>query len=101
MNAARHVHGLKGGEFEMGLRGEVSGQDVKDLITKFFYRDNHLCFHILLHLDGGETVFYKEFIDYGEYKKVFSDLQQAKLSDKKIALPKKNMNAGNVSSKVA
>lgn len=99
INAARQAYGLK--ELDMGLPVEVHGKDVKDLITKFFYRDNHLCFHILLQLDGGETIFYKEFVDYAEYKKAFGDLQQAKLGNKNIILPKKNLNSGNLSSKVA
>lgn len=85
----------------MNAGSEIHGNKVKDLITKFFYRDSHLCFHILLHVDGGETVFFREFTDYAEYKKAFSDLQQARLNNIIINVPKKNLATNSIVAKMA
>lgn len=83
-----------------GIR-QIHGGYVKDLITKFFYKNNYLCFQILLHLEGGETLPYQEFNDYAEYKKVFTDLQQAKVSGVAIKFPEKNFKPEYLVSKVA
>jgi hypothetical protein len=96
VNAVRHINGLNDAEFGMNLGDDIHGYKVKDLITKFFYRNSHLCFHILLHVDGGETVFFREFTDYAEYKKAFSELQQARLNNMIINIPKKNMVSANL-----
>ncbi len=101
VNTARHIHGLIETEFSMNNTIQIHGHKVRDLITKFFYRESHLCFHILLHVDGGETVFFREFMDYAEYKKAFSDLQQARLNNIIINIPKKNAAANNIAAKVA
>jgi hypothetical protein len=101
VNAVRHIHGLKDADFGMNIGAEIHGHKVRDLITKFFYRDSHLYFHILLHVDGGETVFFREYTDYAEYKKAFSDLQQARLNNIVISVPKKNLAASGVIAKVA
>jgi len=74
---------------------------VKDLVTKFFYRDNFLCFHILLQLEGGETVFFREFTDYSEYKKIISELQQARKSHDFIHIPINNFKNTSGAIKVA
>ena len=101
VNAVRNIHGLNETEFGMNMGIEIHGHKVRDLITKFFYRDSHLCFHILLHVDGGETVFFREFMDYAEYKKAFSDLKQARLNNIIISEPKKNLATNNIVAKVA
>lgn len=101
VNTVKQIHGLKEAEFNMNISNEIHGNKVRDLITKFFYRDSHLCFHILLHVDGGETVFFREFTDYAEYKKAFSDLQQARLNNIIINIPRKNLTATNFIAKVA
>jgi hypothetical protein len=101
VNAIGNIHELQEAVFNMNTVVEIRGNYVRDLITKFFYRDSHLCFHILLHVDGGETVFFREFTDYAEYKKAFSDLQQARLNNMIIKAPKKIMASGHAVSKVA
>jgi hypothetical protein len=101
VNAVRHINGLKEAEPLMGLGIEIQGYKVRDVITKFFYQNSHLCFHILLQVDGGETVFFREFTDYAEYKKAFSELQQAKLNNSVINVPKKKSNILNAIAKVA
>lgn len=65
----------------------INGQDVQNLITKFYYNDNHLCFQILLYLGVEQTIPYKEFTDYAEYKKVYSELMTAKTSNQPISVP--------------
>ena len=92
VTAVRHNTGIIEPEFGMKLGDGIHGQKVKDLITKFFYRNSHLCFQILLLVDGGDTVFFREFTDYAEYKKAFSELQQARLNNIVINIPKKNLN---------
>ena len=96
VNAVGHINGIMEPEFGMNLSEDIQGNKVKDLITKFFYRNSHLCFHILLMLNGGETVFFQEFTDYAEYKKAFSDLQQARLNNMIISIPKKNLTLANI-----
>ena len=75
----------------MNVVRNIQGGQVKDLITKFFYRDNHLCFQILLHLEGNETVIYKEFTDYSEYKNAFNELQQIRSKNRGLVIPNKNL----------
>lgn len=95
------IHELNETVFSMNAGLEIRGSSVKDLITKFFYRDSSLCFHILLHVEGGETVFFREFTDYAEYKKAFSDLQQARLNNVIIKAPRKNLAINHATAKVA
>lgn len=101
MNAVRQIHGLGDNEAGINIGSEIHGKNVRDLVTKFFYRDNHLCFHILLHVDGGKTVFFREFMDYAEYKKAFSELQQAKLSNIIINVPEKSLDSSVIAANVA
>ncbi len=65
----------------------INGNQVKELITKFFYRDNHLCFQIILHLDNGEMVAHQEFSDYAEYRAAFNALQKARTEKLPITFP--------------
>ncbi len=101
VTTVRHIHELQETDYSMNTGMEIHGRNIRDLITKFFYRESHLCFHILLHVDGGETVFFLEFMDYAEYKKAFSDLQQARLNNIIIKVPKKNLATNNIVAKVA
>ncbi len=52
----------------------------QDLITKFYYKQNHLCFQIILNVGNNEMVPYQEFTDYKEYKIAFEKLSQMKQS---------------------
>ena len=101
MNAVSQIHRLV--ENEGGIKPPVQlyGGQVKDLITKFFYRDNHLCFHILLLTEEGGTIFFKEFTDYTAYKKALDELQKARLSGENIVVPKKNLKTATKFEKMA
>lgn len=80
---------------------QIHGAEVKDLVTKFFYRGNQLCFQIILQVDGGERIPYKEFSDYAEYKKAFSELQQQKGNRTMIKFPNRNVHSSESTSNVA
>ncbi len=65
----------------------ITGSEIQNLITKFYYKNNHLCFQILLHFGLDRTVPFQEFSDYAEYKRVYNDLLAIKNSDQPLALP--------------
>ena len=67
----------------------------QDLITKFYYKQNHLCFQIILNVGNDKTVPYKEFTDYEEYKAVFNKLMKMKATKK--AVPVEGANASKSS----
>jgi hypothetical protein len=85
----------------MGVVRNIQGGQVKDLITKFFFRNNHLCFQILLHLEGNETIIYKEYNDYSEYKLAFNELQQIRSKNNSLIIPNKNIKLETTEIKVA
>ena len=61
-------------------------KETKNLLTKFFYRDNYLHFQILMQ-SANEMQICGEFTNYDEYRKSF-DALQTRLSDFKAkALP--------------
>jgi hypothetical protein len=74
---------------------------VKDIITKFFYKDNQLCFQILIRMDSGITHYFGEYVDFAEYKKCFMSLQKAKASGNRIDIPEKGHAEDFTVSKVA
>lgn len=80
---------------------QIHGGQLKDLITRFFYKDNHLCFQIQLYVEGGEVIAYKEFDDYTEYKRAFSHLQELRASGGFLKVPEINFKKPATLSKVA
>ena len=85
----------------MRTNKNIHGSDIKDLITKFFYRNNHLCFQILLHTEWNETITFGEFSDYSAYKKAFNDLQTAREEKVPLNIPEKNFHTEGNTLKVA
>lgn len=69
----------------------INGANIQNLITKFYYKNNHLCFQILLYLGVESTLPYKEFTDYAEYKKVYTELMNAKANNETVELPQNNL----------
>ncbi len=69
----------------------IKGAEIQNLITKFYYKNNHLCFQILLYLGVENTVPFKEFTDYTEYKKVYSELMDAKTNNQVVSIPQNNL----------
>ena len=80
---------------------DIHGEQVKDLITKFFYKKNHLCFQILLHTKMNETIAYGVYANYSTYKKDFDDLQNARSNNLKIVIQNKNKEGETLTEKVA
>ena len=81
--------GIQVVEHEMKFVRQTRGVQVKDLVTKYFYQNNQLSFQIILHLEGGETVLFEEFSDYGNYKKSMNSLQEAKTNGSIIKIQKR------------
>ena len=75
----------------MENKAVINGNEIQNLITKFYYKNNHLCFQILLYLGVENTVPFKEFTDYTEYKKVYSELMNAKTTNQVVALPQNDL----------
>jgi hypothetical protein len=75
--------------------------ECKSLLTKFFYKNEHLYFQILIQ---GETTtnVYGEFDDYSDYKETFDRLQSNIFSRSPIKLiPEKLLKTGTRLAKVA
>ena len=70
---------------------------INNLITKFYYKDNHLCFQILLNCDGNETKVYKEYTDYAEYRDEYDRLLQLKAKGDYILVNDNEVNATHLS----
>ena len=54
---------------------------IRNLITRFYYKENHLCFQILLSYDNDQTILYREYNDYARYKTEYNNLLEAKASN--------------------
>jgi hypothetical protein len=80
---------------------QITGNQIKDLVTKFFYKENHLCFQILVRLEGNTLIPFQEFEDYGEYKRVFGELQLATVNGSILSLLEKKFRLEPARSKVA
>ncbi len=66
---------------------KINGNDIKNLVTRFFYEEDELRFQIILHLGLNKSVFYQEFNDYLKYKKVFNELLSAKSENAAVVVP--------------
>jgi len=89
MNAVHPVKGIQKVSHEMAHVHQTKGVQVRDVVTKFFYQGNQLSFQIILQLEGGESILFGEYSDYGSYKKSLKTLQDAK-ADGSIIKTKKN-----------
>ncbi len=76
---------------------KLKGTQIKNLITKFYYKDNHLCFQILLHCENDKTVVYNEYTDYDEYKKEYNKLLETKSDNAVVKLPKSDAETSKAS----
>ena len=65
----------------------IRGEQMKQLLTRFYYRDNHLHYQVLIEFANGKTVVIKEFADYATYKKVFGELQRIRRDNLSIRVP--------------
>lgn len=67
----------------------LNGAQVDNLITKFYYKDNHLCFQILLQCGFENMVAYNEYSDYSEYKTAYNELINVRSNNGTINIPSK------------
>ncbi len=88
-------------QLQLLIMKDIQAARVKDIVTKFFYQDNQLCFHILVRMENGETVLFGEFADYSAYKNCFTELQKAKAQGNTIKLPEKSILMDTIVTKVA
>ncbi len=75
----------------------IHSSKIENLITKFYYKKNHLCFQILLNCEGNETKLYKEFNDYAQYKAAYNKLLEMKKLDELILLEETAVNETHLS----
>ncbi len=64
----------------------IHSSKIKNLITKFYYKDNHLCFQILLNCENDETRLYKEYEDYDQYKMEYNKLLEVKAANEFVLI---------------
>lgn len=53
-------------------------QPIDDLITRFFFKEDQLCYRIMIKLTTGTMVAFNEYADYNEYKTAYSELIEKK-----------------------
>ena len=87
MGAIQPIKGIQVKEHEMEFVRQIQGVSVRDLVTKYYFKNNALCFKILLHLESGETVLYQELTDYSDYKNTLTFLQSARKNGAVIKIP--------------
>ena len=75
----------------------IKGTQIKNLITKFYYNDNHLCFQILIHCEDDKTIAYNEYTDYSVYKEEYNKLLELKAENTSVDLPKSDAQTTNMS----
>ncbi len=75
----------------------IKGTQIKNLITKFYYKDNHLCFQILIHCEDDKTIVYNEYTDYSLYKKEYNKLLEIKSENVNVDLPNTDVQTTNMS----
>ena len=80
----------------MNVATTFSGNEVKNLVTKFYYRNNHLCFQILLDVDQDDFVAYNEYVDYSEYKQAYDELINMRTNNSTITLKQEEIQHSNV-----
>ncbi len=73
---------------------DIPGLDIINLITLFYYKNDHLRYQIILHLTGERNVLYGEYSNYKEYKVEFENLQAQRKNNFKIQIPENQLAVG-------
>ena len=63
----------------------MKSYELKSLLTKFFYRSEHLYFQIMIQGENSIEL-YGEYTDYNEYKETF-DILQKNLAENNFPIP--------------
>lgn len=69
----------------------IRGEQIKNLLTKFYYKNNNLCFQIFLLFEQDQSLIYSEHTDYADYKKTYGRLLDARTKNLSLELPKNNL----------
>ena len=101
MTTAEQISGTEANDHRSIVAGPIKGRQVKDVITKYFYRGNSLCFQIVLEKVDGKALLFLDCTDYSEYQKALTYLHTSRDNDAMIEIPKKSLEQGVVLSKVA
>jgi len=75
----------------------VHSSKIKNLITKFYYKENHLCFQIILNCDNNEQRLYKEYNDYAAYKAAYNQLLNVKAAEEFVLVEGEEATATHLS----
>lgn len=62
----------------------INGNLVKTIVTKFYFKNDNLCYEICLKHKDGAIIPYAVYTEYTEYKKEFNLLLIAKELNKEI-----------------
>ena len=68
----------------------LKGNDIENLVTRFFYKENQLCFQILFQCQADKVIAYSEYDDYTKYKEAFNVLIEKKTNNEVIILKEIN-----------
>jgi hypothetical protein len=80
---------------------KMKTDEAQGLLTRFFYRDNHLCFQILIQTES-ELISYGQYNDYSVYKSAFEQIRLTLSKETKvIKLLEKNKTLETPFAKVA
>jgi len=55
----------------------IKGENINSVSTKFYYKEDNLCFQIILSYGAENEVLYKEFENYSTYQQTHDDLVAA------------------------
>jgi hypothetical protein len=53
---------------------EISTATKQKVLTKYFFKDNQICFHLLLRNESEKQIFIGEYTNYADYRKSFQAL---------------------------
>lgn len=56
----------------------VKSDDIENVITKFYYKGEQLCFQIIFRLESQEIILYEDFDDYVDYRQKLTELMLLK-----------------------
>lgn len=74
---------------------DIAASDIINLITLFYYKNNHLRYQILIHLSGERTIVFGEYDNYKEYKAEFEKLQNQRKNNFQIQIAENQLHGVN------
>ena len=62
----------------MSQARKINSSEIVNFITDFAQRHGQIRYRILLHLYGGETLVFADYVKYEKYKKAWTQLHEMK-----------------------